>query len=248
MTPTWRNCILTTGESPLTSTSAGAGAVNRVIDIECRSTEAVITDGMRIAGAFKANYGHAGKMFVERIYGIDGALDTIVEEHRATFKRLSVRDTTEKQSMAAAAILVADKLATAWFFEDGLQLTDDEIAEFLASKAAVSAGERAYNYLCDWVEMNRFHFFGSDPDGKVECWGGSDESYTYIIRAKFNAALEEAGYSPNAVLSFLRQKNLIEVSGKGFTKTKRFGGSAPHCVWLKREKVEEINEMCDGFL
>lgn len=35
MTPTWHNCILTTGESPLTGQSAGAGAVNRVIDIEC---------------------------------------------------------------------------------------------------------------------------------------------------------------------------------------------------------------------
>lgn len=30
LTPTWRNCILTTGESPLTSLASGAGAVNRV--------------------------------------------------------------------------------------------------------------------------------------------------------------------------------------------------------------------------
>jgi uncharacterized protein (DUF927 family) len=35
LTPTWSCCILTTGESPLTSVSSGAGAVNRVIDIEC---------------------------------------------------------------------------------------------------------------------------------------------------------------------------------------------------------------------
>ena len=42
LTPTWRNCILTTGESPLTGTASGAGAVNRVIDIECKSAQAVI--------------------------------------------------------------------------------------------------------------------------------------------------------------------------------------------------------------
>lgn len=48
LTPTWRNCILTTGESPLTGTASGAGAVNRVIDIECKSAQAVIKDGIVI--------------------------------------------------------------------------------------------------------------------------------------------------------------------------------------------------------
>ena len=32
---TWRNCIITTGERPITSMSSGGGAVNRVIEIEC---------------------------------------------------------------------------------------------------------------------------------------------------------------------------------------------------------------------
>lgn len=248
MTPTWKNCILTTGESPITSSSAGAGAVNRVIDIECRSAEAVITDGMGVSAALKLNYGHAGKMFVDQIYSVDGVKEAVIETYQQIFKRLTTRDTTEKQAMAAAAILTADKLATGWFFDDELGLTEDELAGFLASKAAVSAGQRANDYLYDWVEMNRFHFFGNDPDSKTERWGGADDAYTYIIRAKFNSALEEAGYSPNAVLSYLRQNNLIEVSGKGFTKTKRFGSSAPHCVWLKNQITEESGELCDDLL
>ena len=49
-TPTWGNCILTTGESPLTTLTDGAGALNRVIDIECSPPGKVISDGMRIAG------------------------------------------------------------------------------------------------------------------------------------------------------------------------------------------------------
>ena len=65
LTPTWRNCILTTGESPLTGTASGAGAVNRVIDIECKASNVVIKDGMRISGAVKRNYGFAGRKFVE---------------------------------------------------------------------------------------------------------------------------------------------------------------------------------------
>ena len=140
--PTWRNCILTTGESPLTSSSAGAGAVNRVIDIECKADQAVITDGMHVAGALNNHFGHAGKAFVERLYGLPGALETVRDTYRGLFKELSQKDTTEKQAMAAAAILVADKLATGWFFQDGRELTLEEMSAFLASKAAVSAGER----------------------------------------------------------------------------------------------------------
>lgn len=52
--PTWSCCFLTTGESPLTSVSSGAGAVNRVIDIECTSGNAVITDGQRISNVDRA--------------------------------------------------------------------------------------------------------------------------------------------------------------------------------------------------
>ena len=35
-TPTWRNCIMTTGEKPILTSSSGGGAVNRVIEVECK--------------------------------------------------------------------------------------------------------------------------------------------------------------------------------------------------------------------
>ena len=36
-TPTWRNCIITTGEFPIISPNSGAGAVNRTIEIDCHA-------------------------------------------------------------------------------------------------------------------------------------------------------------------------------------------------------------------
>lgn len=242
LTPTWRNTILTTGESPITSIGAGAGAINRVIDIECRASEAVISDGMRVSGILKGNYGFAGKMFVERVYSIDGAIDAIRESYHALFKELSSRDTTEKQAMAAAAILVADELITGWFFEDGLGLTVDDMAEFLASKSMVSAGERGYQYLRDWVFSNEFHFFSGQADSKTERWGDYDDQYTYIIRTKFDAAMEEGGYSPKAILSYLRQRELICTGEKGYTKSHRFGASVMNCIWLKNDAPEGDDE------
>ena len=35
-TPKWANCFITSGETPLVGETDGAGAVNRVVDIECR--------------------------------------------------------------------------------------------------------------------------------------------------------------------------------------------------------------------
>ena len=57
--------------------------------------------------------------------------------------------------MAAAAVVLGDELACRWIFDGTEQpITVEQISEFLASKAAVSAGERAYKYLCDWVTQN----------------------------------------------------------------------------------------------
>jgi len=119
LTPTWRNCILTTGESPLTGTASGAGAVNRVIDIECKSSQAVIKDGMRISNSVKRNFGFAGRKFVDRLYQL-GVVDQVSERYRELFRILSDRDTTEKQAMAAASIILADELACQWIFSGEL--------------------------------------------------------------------------------------------------------------------------------
>lgn len=240
LTPTWRNCILTTGESPLTSTSAGAGAVNRVIDIECKADHAVITDGMRVANTLKQNYGFAGRRFVELLYGIDGALDTVRQEYNALFKDLSRRDTTEKQAMAAAAILVADKLATSWLFQDGRELTMEDMAEFLASKATVSTGERGYQFLCDWVAQNGLRFAASTAESTGrDVYGTIEAGEAYIIRKVFNDAVSDAGFSPRAVLSWLKRNEKIRTRGKNMTRGKRINGILSECVCLVLPEEEE---------
>ena len=243
MTPTWRNCILTTGESPLTSSSAGAGAVNRVIDIECKADQAVITDGMHVAGVLKNHFGHAGKAFVERLYGLPGALETVRDTYRGLFKELSQKDTTEKQAMAAAAILVADKLATGWFFQDGRELTLEEMSAFLASKAAVSAGERGYQYLCDWVAQNSNKFlsdsvYASDGKGN-DVYGVLEDNEAFIIRSVFNRVTNDEGFSPRSLLSWLKQHDKIRTREKNMTRGKRINGINTECICLRLPTLDD---------
>lgn len=241
LTPTWRNCILTTGESPLTGTASGAGAVNRVIDIECKSAQAVIKDGMRISGAVKRNYGFAGRKFVERLYQ-PGVIDQVSERYRELFRILSDRDTTEKQAMAAAAIILADELACQWIFSGQQPLTIEQVSEFLASKAAVSAGDRGYKYLCDWVTQNSNKLCGRSENPNIEVLGALEDGRAYIIRSVFERILQDAGYSTAAMISYLKQENLIETRGRANTRGKRINGIPTECFCLRLPAVDLDDE------
>lgn len=239
MTPTWSCCFLTTGESPLTSVSAGAGAVNRVIDIECTAGAVVLTDGQRISGSLKRNYGWAGRDFVERLYKDEKTRETVQEIYNENFRELCSGDSTEKQAMAAAAIITADFLASQWIFHDSMDdatelvLDVEDIRNFLASKEAVSAGKRAYDWLCDWVASNVNRFVNQDTPPIGDCYGVIENNTAYINRSVFNRVLQDAGYSYAATLSYLKSSNLIETRGRAFTKGKRINGVLSECVVLK---------------
>lgn len=212
-TPTWSLCVLTTGESPLTSDSSGAGAVNRVIDIECRASEAVIKDGISVSGAVRQNYGFAGRKFV-------GAMDEesfaeARELYEKYFRELSSGTTTEKQAMAAALILTADELADRIIFHSGNTLTAEQISEFLKSKSSVSAGERGYEFMCDWVGMNSNRFLSRDDGNTGDIYGKlTNDGWAYINSTVFRNAAKEQGYDDRALLSWLKTKGLIKTKKK----------------------------------
>ena len=245
MVPTWSCCFLTTGESPITSGSAGAGAVNRVIDIECTSGTVAIRDGHRVSGVLKHNFGWAGQLFVEKLYNTDKVLDQVREAYQDTFRELCEGDSTEKQAMAAAAILTADLCATAWIFKDDNALTVEDIRNFLASKEAVSAGHRAYDWLCDWVASNVNRFYSQDTPPTGETYGVIENGTAYINRGVFNRVVQEAGFSGSAVLSYLKSNGKIDVSGRKYTKCKRVNGVRTECVVLTLPADADENDDFD---
>jgi len=229
-TPQWANCFITSGETPLVGETDGAGAVNRVVEIECRYGEAVIRDGHRTANVLKLNYGHAGKVFVDHLCeerGMDRARELYEENYTACIQS----DTTEKQAMAAALIITADQLATEWIFHDDCALTALELGEFLKEKNEVSTSERGYEYMCGWVASHANQFRESVEHG--EHYGIIDGDTAIINRMVWNQACEEVGISSKALLGHLKSKGLIETRSKGYTKTKRIDGVAVDCVWLR---------------
>jgi uncharacterized protein (DUF927 family) len=230
-TPTWANCFITSGETPLVAENDGAGAVNRVIEVECKAEAKVVEDGHKTANTLKEHYGHAGKAFIERLTE-DGGIEKAKRFYEAYYAGCLRNDAVEKQAHAAALILTADTLICEWIFKDNYRLEVKDIAEYLKTKEAVSAAERGYAYMCDWVAQNSAKMQGRTD---IDVYGRIDGNTAYIIRSVFYTACESAGISAKALLSHLKSKGLIEVrnGSRAVTVGKSLGGSKVECVALK---------------
>lgn len=235
-TATWSNSVITTGETPLIRQSDGAGAFNRTIDIECSASEKVIEDGHKTTQVIKNNYGFAGRDFVSILYSSEGMQELVRNEFMAIYKQLCTNDTTEKQAMAAALILTADRFFCQWILGTKDYLSIDDISGYLATKREVSVGERGYNYICDWIATNqkRFETTQSAPENGEIYGKFGDDGYVYIIRSVFKKAVEAEGYSEKSLLSYFKENGLIATRGKNMTKGKRINRTLVECVALKQ--------------
>lgn len=235
-TPTWVNSVITTGETPIIRQSDGAGAFNRTIDIECSPSEKVIEDGHRTASIVKQNYGFAGRDFVDLLYMSDDMQNLVREYFGQRYKELAREDTTEKQAMAAALILTADKFFCDWILQSGDYLKAEDIAKHLSSKKEASVGERGYAFFCDWVGINSRRFITNTyaPENSEIYGVFGDDGYIYIIRSIFSRVAEAEGFDAKSLLSYFKEKGLISTRAKNLTRGKRINGNLVECVALKR--------------
>lgn len=243
--PTWANTIITTGETPINTLGAGAGAVNRVVEIECTSKHKVVQDGYTISQAFRQNYGFAGRDFVEQLLA-PGSMDRARALYTSALADLNGGKTTDKQAMAAAMIVAADQLATEWIFRDGQALAAADLLDFLASRSAVSLGVRGYEYMCDWVGQNANRFRPDVEQGDI--YGVIDGDWVYVINSLFRRVADDAGYNPQALLSYLNGEGLIRTSGRKNSIAKRLKGndSPVRCICMRLIPENAIEDPFDG--
>ena len=233
---TWRNCIITTGEMPISNSNSGGGAVNRILEIDCQD-EKLFSNPREVAALLQSNYGFAGKRFVEALQE-PGVMDDAQAKYAEFSKQLAGGESTEKQIMSAALLLTADLLAEKIIFQDGITLSVSDIEQFLTSKEDVDQNARAHEWLLDFVASNPVRFRGvSDNNG--ECWGMFDSEYTYIIKPVFDSKMKEGGFSPDSFISWAKRQGKIECDHAGRnTKSKWLNGSSARCVWLKRTECD----------
>ena len=246
-TPTWRNCVITTGEFPIISANSGEGAVNRTIEVDCHDTK-LFDEPKKTATSLYANYGFAGREFVDHLME-DGVIERVQKLQEDLQKAIKTGDTMDKQTASAALILAADRLSEKWIFQDGVLLQPDDIRPYLVSKETVNQNARALQYLYDFININQSRFSPGADAHQGEVWGDLDDDYAYIIRSKFDQILQDEGYNASAFLGWAKNNNLILPGKDGkMTRTKRINGRVSRCIWLKmdnylndfEENVEEL--------
>lgn len=238
---TWRNAILTTGEYPISNTTSGAGAVNRIIEIDCKDQK-IFKNPVDVVSRIKNNYGGAGAVFVEWLQ--DGKnLDKVIEIRKRYNQELNDRsDVTDKQAMSASLILTADELIDTLFFNDGIRLSVDDIKPFLVTKNDVDQNKRCYEFLNDFVVSN-YNRFNPDKNGDYtsEIYGDVRTDYVYFIKSKFDSILNENGYSSRAFLSWASKNGLLKTRAGRNTIMHRMPNvnSNCNCVALLRPCDDE---------
>lgn len=248
-TPTWRNCIMTTGEHPIISPSSGAGAINRTLEIDCHDIH-LFDDPKLVAVTLYNNYGFAGREFVEQLMD-ESAIERARGLQTATQEELKTEDTMDKQTASAALILAADRMIEKQFFQDGILLQPSDIAPYLVSKQTVNQNARALQYIYDQVNINA-NRFSPDISAGGEIWGDQDDQYIYIIKSKFDQILQDEGYNASAFIGWAKNQGILCCGTDGRpTKVKKILGKSARCVWIKYKSQynqEDYETISDGYL
>ncbi len=243
----WQNVFITSGESELVSAADGAGAFNRVLNIEF--LDPIIEDGAETADLVRQNYGWAGKQFVEMIYDDDmqSGIKKQYEMYLSELTRPGKKKISGKQANAAGAVLMAAFLANVIIWKCALEpLTVEQISEYLQDEREISVGKRAYDFLLDWIGTNVNSFVDEHPAGsdgqyqvrsvqeiKGQLYGKiRTDGVTLIIKTVLEKALMDNGYSPAPVYKWLRANGKL-CANNSVSAQYSIGGTRVRCVAIR---------------
>ena len=244
---TWRNCIITNGEHPISNSSSGGGAVNRVIEFEC--DEKVYSDLVGICAVISSNYGFAGREFVEFLQQ-DGMFEAVNAIQKEYYRELLKSDSTDKQAASASAILAADAIATELIFKDGNNLTVSDLEKIMTKKAEVNVNQRALEYIYELAERNPNRFKANEfGDYQGEVWGKKEEDCIYFIKSVFDREMANAGFNSTAFLAWAKRMGYIDTDKNKRTKKAWILGGSVNTVCVKKEKQPaEVTTIYDDEL
>lgn len=238
---TWRNCIITNGEQPISNSNSGGGAVNRIIEFEC--SEKVYSDLPELSGIIQQNYGFAGREFVEYLQE-DGVFEGVHIIQKEFYQELLKTDSTEKQAASASAILAADHIVTELIFQDGNNLTVEDMAKIMTKKDDVNVNSRAYDYILELVARNPNKFKTNDfGEYQGEAWGKIETEHIYIIKSVFDREMSLAGFNSTAFLSYAKRLGLLLCDPDKRTKKARITNSPTNCVCILKNPPPNFVEI-----
>lgn len=239
----WSCVSIFTGERPIVSNKSGAGAVNRVIELELENK--LFEDFGHALEVARGNYGHAGKVFIDYIKKMD--LKGITEEYNTICKEVAgISGSTGKQNQNLSFLLLADKLAGECIFQEEEPLSISDLIGFLKTEKEVSTAERAYQFLINWIAVNKNYFQEDSPKiyGKIEkeTYRKTEDYICFFNQNELIQVLSENNYDFNAIkkewaeLEYLKRNS----QGKYFHHTTIFGGLKAQYIKILIKDKEQL--------
>ena len=237
----WRNCIITNGEHPISNANSGGGAVNRIIEFEC--SEKVYSDLVGICQIINENYGFAGQEFVQFLQE-ENNLEILNAIQKDYFRQLLKSDSTDKQAASASAILAADYVVTQLLFNDENNLTVEDMEKIMTKKESVDVNSRAYEFIFELVTRNLNHFKTNDfGEYQGEIWGKIDQTEIYIIKSVFDREMKNNGFNSTAFLAWAKRKGYLSTAKDKRTKVTRIAGTVTNCVCIRKPETPLYTEI-----
>ena len=239
-TKTWRNSFIFTGEEPITKGVSGGGVKNRVIEIECENK--IIQDGNHTANLVKANYGHAGKVFIAYLSELlKEGKQNIVDCYKKLFKGiLEATDTTDKQALSMALMLLADKLACDCIFHDE-PLSIDQIKKYVVPESEVRVEDRSYDEVVSLISRNINKF----SEDSIDSWGRIADDIVTINKQVLEQEMTKMGFDFGGVKKGWDRKGyLIKNSAGRYVHQTRVNGIRGNYIKLQLplEEFKEVQE------
>ena len=235
----WKTCFITNGERPLSGYVTQGGAINRIIEIEAGNN--IFKNPQKTVDVFKANYGFAGRRFVDAVREIGN--DEIKRMYEEICNKLFQEDKMQKQAMSLACILLADKIATEHVFKDGQYISMEDAKKCLVDRTELSENQRCYNYLLDQVAMNSFRF---TDECQTERWGMVEHGFAIIYPTVFDRLCRAEGFSKKSFISWAAKKDIIQADASGHPKVRKIEGKSIRAVALRLDNGLSTDE--NGFI
>ncbi len=235
---TWRNCILTTGEYPIINANSMSGASVRAIEIEC--ADKIYSDLVGLCAIINENYGFAGREFVEYIRDPEN-MKMINDLRVEIYHELQAAGGEDKQAASLSAILIADYVASTLFFQDGCQLTVDEMIRLMTKRGEIDANVRAAEWVMEMVAVNTNHFKPNDfGEYKAEVWGKVEANNIFVIKSVFDREMQNAGFNAKSFLSWAKRKGILKTDKERRTKNALIAGTVVPTVCICKDEMRDL--------
>lgn len=239
----WNNIVITNGEKNIIKTNSNAGAYNRCISLEIKdhSYENLI----EVSDFVKENYGTVIREILKHIDEYD--CKNIFKKFLDSLKDV---DTTEKQKILVAELMLGDKILTDIIFKDEYYIKLEDLSDSLISKSQIAVEERALEVIKDWYISEKRHFFDRKDDTeeeKIELYGKKmQDGYIAFIPSILRDKLNDNGFDYVEVVNAWKRKNYLRCDKDRNTKNVRFGSNTVKCIVLDirlKDEEEDLEQM-----